>query len=73
MRAASEPLHADSLPLQIADRANPIGSEQLIAANMDPGDEDDTGAPINLDQQRAGDAHGYVGLARSQGLKHLGS
>lgn len=41
VRAGSQGHHADGLPLEVADRADSVGPEQLVAADVDPGQKDD--------------------------------
>ena len=58
----------DGLTLQIADRAHLVRPEQLVAADMDPGEEHDRLPRVNVEQKVRGKVHADVDKALGQGL-----
>ena len=60
--------HGDGLPLQVADRADLLGPEQLEAADVAPRQDNDWVPRVHPNDDRRGEVHVDVSLARGQGL-----
>ena len=52
----------DRLTLQIPDRANAVGPEQLETSNVDTAQERDGGAGVQLDDQRRNEEQGDIDI-----------
>src|SRR4029453_8208566 len=62
------PAHADRLPLQVADRPDPVGAEQLKAADVDPSQDHDRRPLVQLNDELRSEVAGDVCLARAERL-----
>lgn len=62
------PAHADRLPLQVADRPDPVGAEQLKAADVDPSQDHDRRPLVQLNDELRGEVAGDVCLAGAERL-----
>jgi hypothetical protein len=62
----SSPRTPTVLPFHVADRADPFGSEQLKAADMDPSQDNDRRPLVELDNQLRGEVAGDICLARAE-------
>ena len=60
--------HRDGFPFQVADRPHAIRPENLVAADMDPSQEDDRLSRIHLDDERCHEGDGEIKLAGGQRL-----
>ena len=65
--ADAERRDADRLALQVADRADAVGAEQLEAADVDAAEEHDRVAGVELDDERRDERHADVDLAGREG------
>src|SRR5215472_3070471 len=63
MLRRSELEHGDGLSLQVTDRTDALGAEQLEAAGVQPREDDDRVARFNPDDRRPGKLIVDVGLA----------
>jgi hypothetical protein len=62
----------DRLALEVADRADALGPEELVAADVDPGQENDRRAGIHLHDEGRDERHADVDLAVGEGLVDRG-
>jgi hypothetical protein len=60
MFCRSRHVNADALPLEIANRVHPVGSNQLEASDMPPGQHDGRVARIQPDEVRTNEVHSEV-------------
>src|SRR4030095_13337434 len=66
VRGSIQAAHADGLPFQVADRAYPLGAEQLKAADVDPSEDHDRRPPVHLNDELWGEVARDVGLAGAE-------
>lgn len=69
MLGALQPDHSHRLALEITDGTDAVGPEQLEAADVDPGQDDDRIAGVHAEDARADEVHANVGLAHRQRLR----
>src|SRR5256885_1882469 len=60
----------DRLALEIADRADALGPEELVAADVDPREENDRRARVHLHDEGRDERHTEVDLAVGEGRVH---
>ena len=72
VRGRFQPAHADRLPLEITNRPDALGAEQLEAAHVNPGQKDDRRAPVQADGRKRREVVADVGLAGAQRLVEPG-
>jgi hypothetical protein len=68
VRGRVQPAHADRLPFKITNRPDAVGAEELEAANVDPGQENDRLAPVQTDGRHRREVVADVRLAGAQRL-----